>query len=103
MAYTEEELMALIRQAIEDIVPEGCLSEFNLHTKLVDICLDDHLSAGTKVVNSADLIHVVRDLEDLLSISIPDDEFFALKTVGDILYAFKRKLDSRERSARPRK
>jgi len=103
MAYTEEELMELIRQAIEEIVPEGCLSEFNSHTRLADICLDDHVSAGNRVVNSADLIHVVRDLEDLLGISVPDDEFFALKTVGDIYNTFKRKLDSRDRSVRPRK
>ncbi len=100
MTYTDEELVALIRETIEDIVSADCLSEFSLDAKLVDICLDDHHSAGTKVVNSADLIHVVRDLEEILGINIPDDEFFVFKTVGDIFYAFRKKLDSKNRSVR---
>lgn len=100
MAYTEEELMALIRETIEQVVSSDCLKNFSLSTRLVDICLDDRPSAGTKVVNSTNLIHVVHDLEEVLGICIPDDDFFALKTVGDIFQVFKRKLDSKERSAR---
>lgn len=92
--------MTLIRNEIELAVPDDCHKEFNLDTKLVDICLKDHVSIGLNVVKGADLCFMVSNLESVLEISIPDDEFFSFKTVGDIFFAFRRKLDSREHSKR---
>ena len=95
--HSDAELIEVLSAAIRDNISPRCDGEFDLETKLVDICFADHES-DKKGNNWLNLVHLIHDLEIEFEITVTDDDLLTFKKVGDILVCIKSLLGARART-----
>lgn len=97
MSCPDEELIAILKRAIENNISNHSHDDFDLETDLIDIDLADNGSGATGH-NWLNLVHVINDLEIELNIAISDDDIFNYRKVKDIFLGIKNLANSRGNS-----
>lgn len=95
MTYSDDDLIAMIYAAIEQHVFPKPTIDFNLDTPLAEIGLSDSdLEHDSR--SFLNLAETMIDIEINLKIFVDDEEYFAFKTLRDILNAIKKQLANSE-------
>lgn len=95
IVYSDDQLLALIRAAINEHVLPAPEIQFNLDTPLSEIGLS-HENFTHESRSFLNLTETINSLEMSLKIYISDDDYDNLLTVQDILNALKKELANSE-------
>lgn len=95
MTYSDDELVAMIYAAIQQHVYPKPTIDYNLDTPLAEIGMLNH-DLGHDSKAFLNLAETMIDIEVNLKIFVDDEEYFAFKSLRDILNAIKKQLENSE-------